>query len=158
MTDVENAKEGIDLRPDGGVHLWLDGTKHRLRRPRAREVRKLREELEDRLDTINSAADEAARWAEALQARGDEREQNDQPRITDTERAEDRRQGRALRDLTENELAGWWLSVVATLAVTDNGTAPTLDADDMPLWLASVQQASAVLDHWRTNPSLSGAP
>ena len=150
----ENPKEGIDLRPDGGVHLWLDGTKHRLRRVRPREFRKLREELEDRLDSINIASDDAAKWSEALFARGAEREERGEPRITDEERAEDRRRGRELRNLMEDELAGWWTSVVATLAVGDGDV--TLDTEDLPPWLITTQQANDVLNHWRTNPSLSG--
>ena len=156
MSDVapENAKEGIDLRPDGGVHLWLDGTKHRLRRPRGREFRKLREELQDHLDVINETSDENLTWSQALLDRGDEREARGEPRITSEERAEDRRRGRAMRDMTENLLRGWWLSVIATLAVE----ARDVDAEDLPPWLTGPAQAMLLLEHWRSVPSLSGAP
>ena len=158
MSDDGNPKEGIDLRPDGGVHVWLDGTKHRLRRPRGREFRKLREELEDRLDAINVAADESAAWSDRLQQLGDEREEKGEPRITGEERGEDRRRGRELRDLTESEMAGWWASVITTLAVESSKAEDVQDADDMPPWLISPGQATTVLDHWRSAPSLSGAP
>ena len=145
-------KEGLDLRPDGGVHLWLDGRKIRLRRPRGREFRRIREELQDGLDEINAENEKHAAWLDAVDAHGDERKAAGEPTMTPEERAENIRRGREIRDFTENVLVRWWVVVVETLAV--EGT--TLEAEDLPIWLADQGEAVRMLDHWRAVPSLSG--
>ena len=158
--ESENPREGMDLRPDGGIHLWLDGTKYRLRRPRGREFRKLREELQDHLDVINALVDDTMRWAAEII------DKPDAETGTGTEsskllaqhspeaRAEDRRRTRAIRDQTEESLRSWYASVVSTLSVND----AEIDADDLPAWTSDTAEALAIIDHWRSRPSLSGAP
>lgn len=153
--DEQDVQEGLDLRANGTVHLWLDGEKHRLRRPRAREFRKLREMFQEIADEITDMSEEAGEFERRLITRLEQaRETDPAARPTAEERAEDRQIGRRMTERTETLMFGWWSGVLAELRVETSKPIP--DPDDMPPWLGTIPSANSIIAHWRAVPSLSG--
>lgn len=152
--EQDDPREELDLRPNGTVHVWLEGVKHRLRRPRLREFRHLRESFQDAADEIQALAEEAQQFHERQVARLEQRRQEDpDSRLTAEEKLEDRRLSRKLTEQTEELMLGWWADVFATLT-PDGHHQP--DPDDLPPWLGSTQAAGKLIGHWRAVPSRSG--
>ena len=145
----------LDLRPNGGVHLVVDGVKHRLRSPRMRDYRKLVGIWRDEAEALEAKSEELQGFLEAMLTAGDEREKEGKPRLTEEDRATDRRLGMEIRELTEDAAIRWWTEAVATLGVTDRDR--EVEADDLPVFCATVESVNDVLGHWRSVPSRSGA-
>lgn len=154
--DADEADNYLDLRKNGGMHVVSDGQKRRLRAPRMRDYRKLTQLWREEAETLETQSEELQRFLEGMFARGEEREAAGQPRITDEERAEDRRLGRMVREQTEDACLRWWAEAIRTLGVTANDCEVDGD-DDLPVFLATVDSINQVLTHWRTVPSPSGA-
>lgn len=156
--DEQLPEEGLDLRANGTIHLWIDGRKFRIRRPRLREFRRIREDYQERLDRI---AEESARhdvWEKDLIDRVGERRKSDPAAgMTADERAEDQKRGRELTETIEREMLGWWVEVLDVLGHDAN---PRLDDDDptgdLTPWLGNSTVANRAIGHWRSAPSLSG--
>lgn len=150
---IDGFKEGIDLRPNGGIHLWIDDEKFRFRRPRAREFRKLREAFQDIADELDEIAIENQRWADDLNRDLDAREKaSGERRMTAAEKKEDRTRSRQVTELTEDRMVEWWQLVASTLCERD-----LPDAEELPVWMGVLSSANEMIGHWRTVPSLSGA-
>lgn len=173
----EVAKEGLALNANGTIHLWIDGTKRRLRRPRLREFRSIREAFQEATDAISVESDRADQWekeiTETVRLR---RETNPAANLTLQERQEDQRRGRSLADFIEREMLGWWVHVIDTLGHEHNAPLEWEHVGDcqdpdgqhdhrncekdrtigLTPWLASTKTANTVINHWRAAPSLSG--
>lgn len=156
--DEELPREGIDLRANGTIHLWIDGTKYRIRRPRLREFRRIREDYQEALDLITAASNENDLWEKDLVDRVAERRKVDPSAgMTWEERAEDQKRGRELTETVERAMLGWWVVVLEVLGHDGN---PPLDAEDptsdLTPWLGNSVIANKAIGHWRSAPSLSG--
>ena len=164
MTDTaidvdDDTREGIDLRPNGSVHLWVDGKRIKLRTPRVRDMRALRQAYDDLNDVLSPAIRESlafsAKLRDALLERGADAE------LTDEERAEDDRRTKQLNQLIETEMLGWWRDAIQRLGdgritFTDVDS-DTGDGDgDMPAWMMTQGSPLPLIQHWRTIPSPSG--
>jgi hypothetical protein len=153
--DAPEDKEGMDLRPNGTVHLWIEGQKFRLRRPRAGEFRKLREMFQEVADEITDLSETAGEFERRLVERLEEARRTDPAaRPTAEERQQDRTMSREMTERTETLMFGWWQGVLAELRV--NTGHPIPDPDDMPPWLGAIPSANMIIGHWRAVPSLSG--
>lgn len=166
--ELDAVREGLDLRPNGTVRLYIDGNRYRLRRPRAREFRRLRESFQEVADEISDLSDEQDEWARSLAERVDGRRRDD-PNAgqTPAERRENRVRGRRLTEQVEQLMFGWWAEVVEVLEV-DNRTPVLAEPDewpddepfdsfaDLPMWMGTVPSANKIIAHWRSTPSLSG--
>ena len=169
--ELADVKEGLDLRDNGTIRLYIDGDRYRLRRPRAREFRRLREAYQEASDAISDESDVVEAWSRELRANIDKRRAED-PTATQTpeERREDRKRGRQLTEFVETTMFGWWAEVIEVLE--SDGRTPILanepgpsgealeDHDpfaNLPMWMGTVPSANTVLAHWRAVPSLSGA-
>lgn len=154
-TDIEQDdnehREGVQLKPSGAIVVYLDGEPHRLRRPRMREYRRLREKLQEAMDDMADLADEHDEWQRALNTRSEARDVAGEPTVTADERAEQRKRGIALRDNRESFMLSWWLEVGRTL--TDKWPD---DVDDLAVWMGESASSASILNHWRNLPSLSG--
>jgi hypothetical protein len=146
-------KEGLDLRDDGGANLWIEGTRIRLRRPRGRDYRYLREALQDVIDQLNTRLEDDALADLAVDRLKDERALAGQPALTSEERLAARQRNVDRNELEEKLLAEWWLDVIRALAVNPP---LNLDADDLAPWMPETTPCYLLLGHWRTIPSLSG--
>lgn len=171
--EPEDALEGLDLRDNGTIRLYIDGARYRLRRPRAREYRRLRESYQEAQDDISDRSDETEEWSQELLATiAKRREADPKAGRTPDERREDRKRGRELTDFVERTMFAWWAEVIEVLG--EEGRTPVLtegpsddddDGDtvefdafaDLPMWMGTVPAANSVLNHWRSVPSLSGA-
>lgn len=148
-TADEGAREGIELMSTGALRVWIDGTPYRMRRPRVREFRQLREAIHDISDEITALADAAQRRQVEIATAISER---DTPQ-TDDERLEVRKLGRELAARREELYLGWWALVGEKLCETSGWP----DLDDMPAWAGEAESATELVSHWRSTPSLSGA-
>lgn len=145
----------LELRATGGMHLVIEGQKRRLRPPRMRDYRKLYELWSDEADALDAKSQELSAFLARTMASGDEREARGERRITDEERAEDRKLGQEIRQLTEDAALRWWAETIRTLGVTANDC--EVDPDDLPVFLAGADAVNQALGHWRAVPSRSGA-
>lgn len=165
--DIDETKEGLDLRDNGTVRLYLDGTRYRLRRPRAREFRRLREAFQEAADEISDLSDDHEAWKRTLDDAVDKRRADD-PRATMTpeERKENRERGRQQTEQVERLMFEWWAEVIEVLEA--DGRTPVLPVPDdtdsatfdrfaeMPMWMGTVPSAGRIIGHWRAVPSPSG--
>lgn len=165
--DLADVKEGLDLRANGTIRLYIDGERYRLRRPRAREFRRLREAYQEASDAISDESDDVEAWSRDLRATQEKRRAADPlaPAQTPEERREDRKRGRQLTEFVETTMFAWWAEVIEVLE--SDGRTPVIadpgedhDGDrfaNLPMWMGTVPSANTVLAHWRAVPSLSGA-
>ena len=149
-TNENEGREGIELMPSGAIRIWIDGTEYKLRRPRVRDFRTLREAMQDATDEITAAANEAQRrqieLQDAIKARGDDAEQTDEERIAI------RQIGRDLTLRREDLMLTWWAQVGERLCERTGWP----DVDDMATWMGTTESATELVTHWRSVPSLSG--
>lgn len=153
--DEEELENYLDLRPTGGMHVVSDGHKRRLRAPRMRDYRKLYELWRDEAEALEVMSEELQEFLTRTMAAGDEREARGERRVTEEEKAEDRRLGQKIRVATEDAALRWWAEAIATLGVTTTDQAA--DAEDLPVFLATADSVNMALNHWRSVPSRSGA-
>ena len=146
--DDDDDREGIDLRPNGGIHLRIGGKRIKLRPARLRDYRKLVEAWRDATDELRVLSDTAVAWSNDLQA---ELSDGDGRLPTPDERAEDAKRGREITDRTDELAVAWWAACVATLA--DDAHA---DAEVEAAWMTNVATITEAIEWWRTTPSLSG--
>lgn len=146
-------KEGLDFRPDGTIHLWIDGTRYPLRRPRGREFRQLRELLQDKVDEINLrlVPQGEALQAKLLAAVAARVAAGEGAALTEDEAREDRDEGRRINLEREQVGASWWTEMLAVL-----GDGRTIEHEDIPPWMLDTDDVFVLIEHWRTLPSLSG--
>lgn len=150
MASTENdGREGIELLNSGAIRVWIDGTEYRLRRPRVREFRALRELLQDATEEITAAAEHAQERQAEIHAEADKR---DDKSSTADERAMVRKLGRDLTERREELLLSWWVAVGEKLC--DGRAWP--EVDDMPAWMGATESSTEIVTHWRSVPSLSG--
>jgi hypothetical protein len=147
-------KEGLDLRDDGGANLWVEGQRIRLRRPRARDYRYLRERLQDAIDQLNDQLEQHSSAEMAVSRLAEERVARGEPAMTHDEREAARQRSLDRNQLEEKVLSEWWLEVVGQLAV--NQPYPALTVEDLPPWMPETPPCYLLLGHWRSVPSLSG--
>jgi hypothetical protein len=152
--DLEEEDSYLEPRPTGGMHLVIDGHKRRLRPPRMRDYRKLYELWSEEADALDVKSAELNAFLTRMMALGDEREGRGERRVTDEERAEDRRLGQEIRQMTEDAALHWWAETIRTLGVTP--TDCDVDQDDLPVFLAGADAVNLALNHWRKVPSRSG--
>lgn len=153
MPDEDDGpKHGIDWRPTGGINLFVEGRKIRLRPPRLREYRKVTGRWSEIVEELESAAADAAEWGERMQVLQRERIARDEPAMSDDERREDRRRGKETREQAEGSCLAWWCFVVETLGDETD----LLDPEDFPVFLTTHESVTQALGHWRSVPSLSG--
>lgn len=156
--DDDEAPSFLDFRKTGGIHLVLEGTKHRLRSPRMRDYRHLiglwREEAEILEETSQGLQAFLEATDEDMKARAEAGEDNRSAEERAAWRAKNRELGTAIREATEAAGNRWWGHVVGTLGVTDTDKA--VDIEDLPVFLASVDLVNRTLSHWRSVPSRSG--
>lgn len=158
----DGPKEGLDHRDTGNIHVWIEGRQYKLRRPRGREFRKLRESWNEMLDTLQVISRENQEWLQGLLARGN------QPPLSQEERDENQRRGRAMNDTNDRLVLTWWVEVIDTLGADGAGMrlAPRHEDgtfvdehwwEDLPPWLGAIATGTKAIEHWRAVPSLSGA-
>lgn len=148
--DDEDLPSYLDFRPTGGIHLVIEGEKRRLRAPRMRDYRRLYEAWAEEAEPLDA---KSAELTDFLQRVTDP--DRPDPKLTDEERAEDKRLGQEIRRMTEDAAIRWWTETIQTLGVTDADKA--LDPDDLPTFLATADAVTQALTHWRSVPSRSGA-
>lgn len=150
-TDNEG-REGIELLSSGAIRVWIDGSEHKLRRPRVREFRQLRETLQDALDDISALADEVDRAQRAMADEVDDRVEKGGDSLTLEERKANRDRGRELTTRREELLLAWWAKVGELLC--ESTAWPVVD--EMPVWMGATESSTELVTHWRSVPSLSG--
>lgn len=156
--DPDEVREELVLRPSGTIHLWVDGKRFRLRRPRLGEYRRLREQFEEVADDVSDAADEAFREQAAVQHAQQLRAEGESAslgytvvaRPTPEERATIRASNRRLAEVRERLHEAWWQAVLDTLAV-DDARPP-----ELAVWMLRSESCGQVFKHWQAVPSPSG--
>lgn len=152
VNDDDGPKEGIDLRPNGSVDIWLDGRRLHLRNPRMRQYRKIRLAWRDALDEMSDRLQEDAAHIEVMAKARDERaEGGGDSRLTPEERAEDRRRGRETAEFREERCIAMWSLIVSELSDRSLG-----DEDDLPAFMVDMDGITDTVNHWQTVPSLFG--
>lgn len=153
VDDEAGVREGIAVPENGTIRLWIDGRRYKLRRPRAREFRNLREAFHDASEDISRFAEEQDAWDRQLAARSAARDAAGETPITSEERRERRQRNRKMAEDIEAVMFGWWQHTWEVLGEDDK---PFPDPDDLPIWLGTIAAANQALNHWRSVPSLSG--
>lgn len=151
--EFDPEREGLVLRPNGTIRLWIANQAFRLRRPRAREFRRLRESYQDAMDAIADEGDRVDALDDAAKAALQRRKAEDPAALaTPEERRDMRMRGRQFTQFTEDTMTTWWAEVIEVLEV--DGKTP--DPEDMPAWVGVVPAANKLINHWRSVPSPSG--
>lgn len=155
----------VVFRPDGTVWLQFDRGLVRLRRPKLRELRVLREELQAILDVHNAAAEglrvglieDAQRELEWLGIVNGDTATHEERAAASTEIVAQKAARRASNlDWSvhqEDDYAGWVQRVIAELAMA--GSAPA-DNDELDAYMAQQSFVLKLVEHWQTVPLGSG--
>lgn len=155
--------EGLELRKDGTVVLHLDddngrGQRTQLRRPKMKELRRLREEEWE-------IADEIRAFMAPLQQAVDDHLQRVGINVGDAKSLADASTDdlRILRDLQRDrdqkstvrseDLRGPW-----AIGVIDLLGGKQVEEDDLPPWAFTSDFAAQLLTHWVTVPTRRGSP
>lgn len=152
MSNENEGREGIELLNSGAIRVWVDGNENKLRRPRVREFRKLRETLQDSLDEVTAFAEEVERQQREMNDEIDKRVASGGETYTMDERKANRDRGRELTTRREELLLQWW-AMVGELLCEGSGWP---DVEDMPVWMGATESSTELVTHWRSVPSLSG--
>lgn len=165
MTTTTDAPEGLDLRKDGTVWLYLDDDERpdktvlvKIRRPKMKELRHLRE-------AEWAIAAELREFIAPLQDQVDAYLGQHDIDLADptTFAKKDTHVLAALRDLQRErdqqatlhaeKLRGPWAAeVIELLSETE------VDEDDLPPWCFGADFAAHLLGHWLTVPTRRGSP
>lgn len=154
MPQTPDIPEGLDLRKDGTVFLHVDkptgeGTDLvRLRRPKMRELKELRQAEWD-------VSDEVLGWIDTnnkvvIDLRLEAAEKPDDRELAVRIRNENIRINRESATINEDLRLRWAADVVEML----NGR--ELDPADLPPWMGSTQFASDLIGHWFAVPTRRG--
>lgn len=157
MPTPADIPEGLELRKDGTIVMHLDDDEGRnrrvqLRRPKFRELRRLRQDEWDIADQIRT-------WLTTAQAELDGFDLDSYDKDADIPR-DVRRQvteitRRIQRDgavMAEDLRLSWAEDVIRTLSGTE------VNEDDLPPWCASADFAAQTLNHWLMVPTRRGSP
>lgn len=138
-------------QPNGTIIAIIEETEYELRRPKAGEYRKLREELELIQDEIYEKTIDSKVTRDALNAL--DVDPNKPPTKETVEEQIDltvraRKQDRELRAELEEKRSAWMRDVFNTL-----GT-PALEVgdDDLPVWFFQAGTVTDTIEHWQTRP------
>lgn len=146
---ADEREDGWELRPNGGAYLTVDGRSIRLRPARLGDYRTMVDAFFETSYSTLSALRAEADWIAAEAATEPEEDWSEEKR----QGIADRRRKRA--DEASVEWFKWARLLIVTLAPGEEGL-PAND-DDVPLWLGANTLAMALMDHWRTTPTPSGA-
>lgn len=163
MPTTPEIPEGLELRKDGTIVLHLDDENGRnqrvqLRRPKMKELRRLREtewEIADEIRAFTAPLQDAvdAHLAEHDLDPGDSialTKASTQVLRTMRDLMRDRDQKGVVR---AEELRGPWAAeAIETLSDT------RIDEDDLPPWCFGADFASALITHWLSVPTRRGSP
>lgn len=149
---ADTLEEGIELRSTGTINLYVESKKYRLRRPRVREFRRFREQMQDTLEDLDERADAVLSKQQEQQDEIDRRVADGGEPMTDAEKRERRKWGRELTAMREDAMLDWWHDVCSSLL--DGGT--WLDVEEQPAWMVRHESAVEIVQHWQSCPSLSG--
>lgn len=148
--------EGLDLRKDGTIflHLCLDDEHPeatellRLRRPKMRELRDLRQAEWEISDQVREWIDTNKKALADLEAEAEARP--DDPGLAAQIRDESIRIARESTQLGEELRLPWAAQAIETL----NGR--TLDPDDLPPWMGKAQFPADLIKQWCESPTRRG--
>lgn len=141
-------QEGLRLLSNGLVVAFIDGDRFLLRRPKAGEYRRMREDLEALQDDLSFVAYEAQEQNKALVASVDD---NERPPLE--AELEIRRRNRDIVREGNSKRAEWVYTAFSKL-----GDKPlTDDRDEWPVWFGTDETIVALITHWQRRPSLPGA-
>lgn len=142
---AEQEQDGLDLtHPSGTAAVVIDGVRRRLRRPKVGEFRRLRELLQENQDEAYAMSNRLLGVQKAI-------DDSDTPENT-ARLEEARKLQRELNALTEDRNLAWVRQAVEVLS----DSPLTLDDDDLPVWMASGETVTQLLQYWRTVPLAHG--
>ncbi len=156
----EETGDGLRLVTTGWVRCTVGGALYRLRPPFFGEMKRLRMSLEEIQDHLAEASTEAEGIAmrlidqanATLQGDGAKVDQADRLVQTKALRRESTMAGRALTELRESLMFGWWDDVFRVLCV-DLAKVDWLDDPDRhPSWMTNASLPASVVGHWRQPP------
>lgn len=152
--------EGLELHKNGTVTVVIDADRFELRRPKAGEYRRLREQLEEINDEILVLADQTDT------ASGPIREEREATKrlagadeiariragITTADQLEHRKRLRVFNAHVENKRGEWFRTVIQTLSPV----ALERPDEDLPNWFFTADISAELIRHWQAVPSPRG--